>query len=249
MATRAAAQRGIARDALVNTAAGLFAKQGYRATSLDDVASALGMKKASLYHYIDSKESLLTEIYHGILDRIEAAVIPLASTDLPPDERLRRMIHTHVSVVAAERDMLAVVFREEAELPDSPRRAIRRRKLSYNAVFESVVAEGVHRGVFNPLPPRITVNALLGMCNWMYQWYSPKGTHSADDIAAMFTLLFESGLARDGEPRTSARPRAGTLDEAFEDLGPVVDSLKEKVEELSIELSKARDRLRDGLAG
>lgn len=232
----------------MGTAAALFARRGYRATSLDEVAAALGMKKASLYHYIDSKEALLTEIYHGILDRIEAAVAPLATLDLPPDERLRRMIHAHVSVVAAERDMLAVVFREEAELPAAPRGAIRRRKRSYEELFCSVVEEGQRAGLFHPVAPRIAVNALLGMCNWMYQWYSPAGVQSAQDIAAAFTLLFESGLRAHGDPQVGTWPRPESLDAAFGDVDAAVEALQRDAQRLSTELAQARERLRHGLA-
>ncbi|MGH2726819.1 MAG: TetR/AcrR family transcriptional regulator, partial [Actinomycetota bacterium] len=134
----------------------LFARHGYRATTLDDVAGALGVKKASLYHYIGSKEELLTEIYDRILERITSTVAPIASTKLPADERLRRMVHAHVGVVASERDMLAVLFREEAELSEPFRRAIRRRKRDYERIFEGVVEEGERLHLLRPVGPRLT---------------------------------------------------------------------------------------------
>src|SRR2546430_16146613 len=111
------------RDAILGEAATLFARQGYRATTLDDVADALDIKKASLYHYIRSKEELLTEIYDRILTRIDAAVRPVAESGLPADERLRRMAHAHLEVVTAERDMLAAGPRGGTAGPPPTQRA------------------------------------------------------------------------------------------------------------------------------
>ena len=192
-ASPSAAGRGLARSDLLAVAAELFARQGYRATTLDDIAGELGLKKASLYHYISSKEDLLCEIYQRIFDRVEAAVAASAAPGPAVDERLRRMIHAHVHVVAAERDMLAVVFQEEAELPPEAQAAIRHRKRAHEALFERVIAEGQRQGVIRPGSVRLMVLALLGMCNWVYKWYRPE-KFSIEEIAAEFARTLESGV-------------------------------------------------------
>src|SRR5580693_772867 len=166
--------RGISRETLLATAAELFARKGYRATTLDDIAGELGLKKASLYHYIRSKDELLADIYQQIFDRIEAEVAPLVSLDLPAGERLRRMIHAHLTVVTAELPSLSVVFSEESELPADLQRGIRHRKRAHEALFEKVIAEGQREGVFRPGSVRLMVVALLGMCNWIYKWLRPE---------------------------------------------------------------------------
>ena len=239
-------KRGIAREDLLSAAAELFARQGYRATTLDDVAGVLRIRKASLYHYIRSKEDLLTGIYDRIFDRIEAAVRPLAAEPWPADERLRRMIHGHVAVVAAESDMLAVVFREEAELGQAKQAAIRRRKRAYEDVFAQVIAEGQAAGVLRPLSPALLVRALLGMCNWMYQWYRPE-RGSAEDIAGEFTLLLESGWLA-GDARRGAFARPESVDEALAPARDAVRRSRAELDRASSELARAAERLHDGLA-
>jgi len=187
--------RGVGRETLLTTAAELFASRGYRATTLDDVAGALGIKKATLYHYIRSKEDLLSEIYDQIFDRVEAVVRPIASSDAPADIRLHRMLEAHLRLVASERDMLAVAFQEEAELPAANRDLIRSRKRSYERIFEDVVLDGQREGLLRPMDARIAVRGLLGMTNWIYQWYSPD-RHSIDRIADTFAGLLENGWLR-----------------------------------------------------
>jgi TetR/AcrR family transcriptional regulator, cholesterol catabolism regulator len=242
--------RGISREALLATAAELFARKGYRATTLDDIAGELGLKKASLYHYIRSKDELLADIYQQIFDRIEAAVAPLVSLDLPVDERLRRMVHAHIAVVSAELPSLSVVFSEESELPASLQRGIRHRKRAHDALFEKVIAEGQREGVFRPGSVRLMVMALLGMCNWIYKWHRPEaaGPGAVDEIAAEFALIIESGIRNTDRPG-GAWPRFATLDEAFEPADRSVKRMRAELERMESELTETRERLRDGLTG
>jgi AcrR family transcriptional regulator len=247
---QAPAGRGISRETLLATAAELFARKGYRATTLDDIAGELGLKKASLYHYIRSKDELLADIYQQIFDRIEAEVAPLVSLDLPAGERLRRMIHAHLTVVTAELPSLSVVFSEESELPADLQRGIRHRKRAHEALFEKVIADGQREGAFRSGSVRLMVLALLGMCNWVYKWLNPDAADqvTVDGIAAEFALMVESGISS-GDRRSGAWPRFANLDEAFEPAERSVKRTRAELERLESELAEARERLRDGLAG
>lgn len=242
--------RGITRENLLATAAEFFARKGYRATTLDDIAGELGLKKASLYHYIHSKDELLADIYEQIFDRIEAAVAPLAGLALPVDERLRRMIHAHLTVVTAELPSLSVVFSEESELPSDLQRGIRHRKRAYEALFEKVIAEGQRNGVFRPGSVRLKVLALLGMSNWTYKWLKPDSADAAavEEIAGEFALIMESGIRHGGTTSSGAWPRFATLDEAFEPAERTIKRMRAELERLESELGDAHERLRDGLA-
>jgi AcrR family transcriptional regulator len=236
------------KDAIVAAAAGLFARHGYRATTLEAVASAVGVKKASVYHYIASKEELLIAIYDRIFDRIESAVGPVASLDFSPDERLRRMIHAHIEIVADERDLLTVVFNEEAELPEPLKRKITRRKRAYEQLFVGVLEEGKSIGVFRDIDTRTAVFGLLGMCNWLHKWYRPEhGTPG--EIASVFALLCEYGLMTEPDRTQGAWPRPTDAVEALEVVTSVADSLARDVDRLREELDRAEQRLRHGLAG
>lgn len=236
------------KGAIVTAAAALFARNGYRATTLESVASAIGVKKASVYHYIASKEELLIAIYERIFDRIETAVRPIASLDFPPDERLRRMIHSHIEIVADERDLLTVVFNEESELPKLLKRKISRRKRAYEQLFEDVLEEGCRSGVFREINVRTAVFGLLGMCNWLHKWYRPEHGEPAE-IASVFALLFESGLMTAPDRTHGSWPRPTNVVEALEAVTGVADDLARDVDRLRLELGRAEERLRHGLAG
>ncbi len=109
------------REELTRIAARLFAERGYQGTSLADLAEALGVQKASLYHHIDSKEDLLwdvawegAEAFHAALDGVPA--------DAPAAERIRLALGAHLAVVGGQLDVATVFVREWRHLSDERRR-------------------------------------------------------------------------------------------------------------------------------
>lgn len=233
-------------DRLVAVAGALFAERGYRATTLDDVALALNVKKASLYYYIKSKNDLLVAIYDQILGRIADQVVPIAELELPADERLRRMVDSHIEFVAHERSLLSVVFQEEWELPAEMQERIKQTKRRYEDAFETVVRAGQAEGVLRAGSTRLMVLALLGMTNWMHTWYDPA-RHDRREIVGEFVQLLEHGwLASDG-PARPAWPRADSVGAALADSFALLKRVRETAEELDTELSFAAERLEEGV--
>lgn len=103
---------GRRRQELVDTAANIFAEKGYHATSVQDIASELGILKGSIYYYIDSKEDLLYDIVRRRLDDIEGLLARLRSPDLDPVAKLRGFIDGSVEHVLEEPVKSAVLVRD-----------------------------------------------------------------------------------------------------------------------------------------
>lgn len=225
----------------------LFATRGYRATSLEDIGAALQVKKTAIYHYVDSKEQLLIDIFEALLEEMQEAAKAAASPELAPDERLRRLVHTHVRIAADRHHMLAVIFREEAELSTQKRAWQRRRKRSYEKVFEDAISEGQLAGLLRPLNQRLVLSALFGMCNWLYQWYRP-GEWDPDEVAAEFMLLLERGWLAAGEARRGAWPRPANIDEALQAPRIALAEARQTIDRLERELDRAAERMYDGTA-
>src|SRR5687768_12521727 len=91
----------------------LFREKGYHATSMQDIAAAVGLYKGSLYHYIGSKEELLVEVFERGMGTILRDVERIASeASLSPSQQLRHVIRAHVCAVAENLDTLTVYFHE-----------------------------------------------------------------------------------------------------------------------------------------
>ena len=184
------------RDQVLRTAADLFRERGYRATTLDDIAARLGMSKASLYTYFHAKEEMLAAISRQTIATFTRELSLVLRSDLAPEDKLRRVVRDHVRFVIANRSFLTVFFSEETNLPPRLAHALAAQKDRYDKGVESIVVEGARRGVFRDVPPRLVVFGLLGMLNWLYKWYNPRGRWGAEEISAGFLSLVEGGLLR-----------------------------------------------------
>ena len=190
------ARRQAVREQILKTAADLFRERGYRATTLDHIAARLGMSKASLYKSFHAKEEMLAVISRRTIETFTRELALVLRSNLTPEDKLRRVVRDHVRFVIANRSFLTVFFSEEANLPPRLARALAQQKDRYDKGIESLVVDGVKQGVFRDLPPRLVVFGLLGMLNWVYKWYNPRGRWGAEEISSAFLSLVEGGLLR-----------------------------------------------------
>jgi TetR/AcrR family transcriptional regulator, cholesterol catabolism regulator len=190
------ARRQAVREHILQTAADLFRERGYRATTLDHIAARLGMSKASLYKSFHAKEEMLAVISRRTIETFTRELALVLRSNLTPEEKLRRVVRDHVRFVIANRSFLTVFFSEEANLPARLARALAQQKDRYDKGIESLVVDGVKQGVFRDVPPRLVVFGLLGMLNWVYKWYNPRGRWGAEEISSAFLSLVEGGLLR-----------------------------------------------------
>ncbi len=116
------------QDEILASAARLFAERGFRAVTIDDIASSLGYTKSVIYYYFKSKNELLWMIFSRIYDSYFEAVNEVAARGLPPDQALAEIIRRHALNVMERRDWTAIYFREEAELDERQRRQITKKK-------------------------------------------------------------------------------------------------------------------------
>lgn len=207
------------RAGILTAAADLFRERGYRAATLDDIARRIGVSKPTLYGYFRSKEELLAAIFHRAMSLFERDLAAIRASGEPPVTQLRRLIRFHVGAVIAERSFLAVFFSEEANLPPRLSRAIRRRKARYDRMVRAIVEAGIRQGSVRTANPRLLVFALLGMANWVYQWYDAAGAWDADTIAEGFIALLEPGYL--ATPRSRQRELAATLGRVEKELAGV----------------------------
>ena len=140
---------------LHRTATRLFRERGFHATSMQDLAEALGMNRGSLYHYIDSKDDLLWAIVDGGFRTLEERVLPLLDGDGPGTERLAAAVEAHLSVAAEHRDELTLLQMERRALPPERLAEIIRRRDAYEAGFRRAIRDGVEAGELRPVDERM----------------------------------------------------------------------------------------------
>ena len=189
------------RQEILRTAARLFQQQGYDGTSMNDVAAALKLSKGGLYHHFQSKDEILFNLMNHAMDITEERVIAPVKAIADPEERLRTLIRRHIAVVLSERDReITVMLHENHPLTPALRRRINARKKDYVHFVENLIAEVQNgrggSGSSSPnkaVTPRAAAFALLGMINWIYQWYHPDGSLQEESLVRQYTEIFFQG--------------------------------------------------------
>jgi AcrR family transcriptional regulator len=188
------------RQEILRTAARLFQQRGYDATSMNDVAAALKLSKGGLYHHFQSKDEILFEIMDHAMEITQERVLKPVSGIVDPEERLRALIRLHIELVLSPRDReITVVLHENHPLPPLLRKRINARKKDYIHFVENLMAEvqaKVEEKTRRPsrVSARAAAFALLGMINWIYQWYKPEGDLQAQTLIPQFTDLIFGGI-------------------------------------------------------
>jgi TetR/AcrR family transcriptional regulator, cholesterol catabolism regulator len=196
------------KQEILRTAARLFQQRGYDATSMNDVAAALKLSKGGLYHHFQSKDEILFEIMNHAMEITEERVLNPVRGVADPQERLRALIRLHIEVVLSPRDReITVMLHENHPLPPALRKRINARKKEYVHFLEKLVAEvqesapkraQENHNRMDPskakVSPRAAAFALLGMINWIYQWYKPEGDLQAHNLIPQFTDLIFGGI-------------------------------------------------------
>jgi AcrR family transcriptional regulator len=183
------------RQEILRTAARLFQQQGYDGTSMNDVAAALKLSKGGLYHHFKSKDEILFDLMNQAMDITEGRVIKVARGIPDPEERLRAVIRLHIGVVLSQSDWeITVMLHENHPLAPPLRKRINGRKKDYIHFVENLVAEVQRKRKSQAIVnSRAAAFALLGMINWIYQWYKPEGALQEQELAQQYTEIFFAG--------------------------------------------------------
>lgn len=184
------------RDDILRAAAQIFRRKGFHAASMQDIADAVQLQKASLYHHINSKQEILLALLEEAMDLLIADMERVIATEGSPGEKLRMAMQQYTRRLAEQGDLAGVLLLEYRNLnPELRARHVKRRD-RFEALWRELVRAGVESGEFRDIDPSLCGFALLGVQNWMITWYRPDGRLAPDELADAFADLFMSGLRR-----------------------------------------------------
>ncbi len=197
MPKRARQDRPTRQAQILETAARIFCEKGFDKASMGDVSSAIGLTKAGVYHHIGSKEELLFAIMSYGMDLFEDKVLKRVMAIRDPLERLRATIRGHVLLITRDRPKeITVILHESNALKGRYRERINARKRRYVRFLQKTFREVVRSGAARRIDPGVAAFAMLGMINWIYQWYRPGGRLGEEELADALTDLLLNGVLR-----------------------------------------------------
>ena len=200
------AQVGAAIDGrgaeVYRTAAKIILQKGYDATSVSDIADALGITKAGLYHYISGKTELLYEIMKFGLDELDQQVMVPAQVIVDPEERLRFVITTHARLVMDGDGAVTILVDEARALSPAQNRKVTKRKRAYldflRKTLDELNAEEKLRGVNTT----VAAFSIIASIHWLSRWYQSDGPLNKAEIAEQVVDVAFNGVLRPRKLRT-----------------------------------------------
>ncbi len=186
----------------MEAAARVFNRDGFRGATLDDVAAEIGISKSLIYYHFKNKMELLAQLYKRVGIIFYDRLLPiLRDESLDHEERLRRLIETHVNVAIENKSVFEIYFRERNEIPAKTYRSvIGSGEHDYIDTLKAFLDDGVAHGVFQVNNTRVTAFAIVGACNWITFWFQPKSMRrkkpslSAQEIADSIFETIDTGI-------------------------------------------------------
>jgi AcrR family transcriptional regulator len=184
---------------IYRAAAQIICEKGYDATSMNDIAEAVGLTKAGLYHHISGKSDLLFRIMNFGMDSLEEQVIIPARGIADAELRLRAIINNHVHLITSRstpqgNNPVTIVVEEVGGLTPVDRRKIDDRKRMYVNLIRDTLSELKTEGKLGEVDVTAGAFSLLGMILWLSRWYNPAGRLTPGQISDEVAKIAFRGL-------------------------------------------------------
>lgn len=189
------------RDEILEAAAQIISQKGYHAASMQDIARAVNLQKASLYHHVSNKQEILLVLLNRGLDLLTERLEEVVAQPTSPGEKLRRAMVTYLQTMTEYDNLSAVLLLEHRSLEPELHECHIPRRDRFERIWRDLIQEGKDEGFFNCISPSLTARALLGVMNWTITWFRQDGPLTASQIAEEFAELFLNGLMAREEKR------------------------------------------------
>lgn len=184
------------KDAIMASAAEMFYAKGFHATTIQDIATEVGMLKGSLYYYIKSKEDMLYELLMDVITRGEAHIEVKIAGVADPVEKLRQAVEGHIEHIIENQVRVGLFLHEFNTLTGNRRQKVREVMQRFQNRFVEIIREGQAKGSFINGSPLLIANGILGMCNWIYRWYHGLHSPTLETVQKTFAQLVLSGVVK-----------------------------------------------------
>lgn len=180
---------------ILEVAARHFYEKGYHATTIEDITEEVGILKGSIYYYIESKEELLYEILLDVIEHGQAGVEKALKGVTDPAEQLERGLEQHIEAIIRNQTRVGLFFHEFNALSKRRKQQIQKARRKYHEIFVEIITRGQESGAFVEGDPDLFVNAVLGMCNWISQWYR-ENAPPLETVKKTYLGIVRSGIVR-----------------------------------------------------
>lgn len=184
------------KENIKKSAINLFYKKGYFATSVQDIARATGIRKASIYYHYANKEEILVDILNSTMADLQARLDKVLATVSDPEERMRGVVYSHI-VFHIERQKEAIIADSELRgLTAGNFKEVIQKRDVYEKAFQAVMADAIDAGRFAVADPKVVSYGIITMCTAVCTWFKRSGRLSKNELAQVYTDFIFKGLTQ-----------------------------------------------------
>lgn len=186
-------QHKLKRQAVLNTAALAFVKNGFHKTSLTVIANELNINKATLYHYFKSKDEILYECHRQAIDSLIGEGNDKWNVEKTGLNKLRMFVECYVGMVTGVFGATLVVIHTNALEPASREKCIEGRR-GIDHLLRDIIKIGIKDGSFRKCDPTVTAEFIFGSLNWICHWYQKDGSMNVKQLSDEATTFVMKSL-------------------------------------------------------
>jgi AcrR family transcriptional regulator len=184
------------KEQITETAAKLFRKKGYMATTMRDLAADLGIEAASIYHHVKSKEELLETICFDMASKFILNAKEVNDIYFNAEEKLRLAIKLHIETITLNQNKSAVFLQEWRNLSEPNLSKFKMLRDQYENQFTIIIIDGENEDIFDFVDKKFAVLSILSTINFVNEWYKPDGKMNAAEIAEKLSNFILGGLRK-----------------------------------------------------
>jgi TetR/AcrR family transcriptional regulator, cholesterol catabolism regulator len=173
----------------------LFEKRGYLSASLTDIARAANLTKGGVYHYFSTKEELLFVILYRFVDKTLKDLKQKINLCHSPKEKIRIFTQLHIYTYRDHLVETHLLLREKENLSPQLFGPIKDLQKEYEAILTHLIESLVKKRERDCGNIKLITYCVLGMCNWPFTWFNPRGKWSADDLSESIYNIFLGGFS------------------------------------------------------
>ena len=194
------------KEEILDVAAAMFAEHGFDAVSLTDIAEAVGLSKATLYHYFSRKEEILGTIVVSTIRDLNAYIEQAIARATTPEARLIAFLEAQADFFELHQHRFQVLVTRFSNLTEPKLRdqAVEWR-VNYENTIKGIIRDGVNAGVFHTDRLNSVVRAVLASVYWLARWYRPDGPQRARDIARAYADVVLYGVSVKPRPQPAVK--------------------------------------------
>ena len=200
MARTAGSNGEVTAQAIREASLALFARQGYAAVSVRQIADRVGVQASALYKYHATKQQLLVDIMRDHMEKLLEAWQVEWRADEKSVASLERFARFHIRYHINRPDEVFVSYMELRSLEGVGFQEISNLRREYEAILKDILKRGLDEGVFAIADPHVAAMAILAMITGVNTWYRSGGPLSQARIEDIYVsmVLGSVGCRREG---------------------------------------------------